>query len=527
MNAENGEVMLSGKSVVRQCLWIAVIVLLTVSSHAAEPKRGEILRFGVRRNLSTLNPFVLMQSVNHRVRSLVYEGLLAHDQNLESLPALASSWVISPDATTYTFTLRPGVKFHTGKILSPSDVKWSIEYAQDPKNGAWGYADLTIIERIDLGEPGLLRVQLKSPFAPFLSALAGIHLFPVVPQDSLQAGESKPEAFPPGTGPFRFVSWKEGQELRLSRHEGYWQKGLPYLDEVRFIVASDDTVRMNAVRTGDLHLADEIPMEQIPRIRDGKIPGVRLGLALAGNHPRIAINHCRPPFSNQKVRQAFALALDKQEILNGAFWGLGSPTNQKLLKGTKWFVSEVPDRKQDLTKARALLAEAGHPDGLKVAVGGFLGTEKELQVIQSQLKKVGIEMSISLRDHVSHEKSHAEFPIRISGGSTSSDPDLAYYGYYHTPPPERWGQGGRVQPCYGNPRVDRLLENARRVTDFQQRRRIYREVIEILQEDVADIPIGFIPIGYALHPQVHDFEPSITNTFSYGNGGVVRTWIDK
>lgn len=297
----------------------------------------------------------------------------------------------------------------------------------------------------------------------------------------------------------------------------------------RFLIITDETSRFNGLRAGDLDIAEEIPGEQFLRIRAGKVPGLGLALAEAGSHPRMDINHCRPPFNNLRVRQAFAYALNKQEIVDGAFSGLGVPTNQKLFKGTKWFVSEVPDRKQDIAKARALLAEAGYPDGLKVTVPGFPGTEKELQVIQAQVRKAGIDMTILIRDYPTYIAAlgRADFEISKSAGSTNSDPDLAYYGYYHTPPPERWGQGGRVQPCYSNRKVDMLLEEARKTAEVRERRRMYREIIEILQEEVADIPIAFISTAYAFQMNVRDFETAITSTFSHGNGGVVRTWLDK
>jgi ABC-type transport system substrate-binding protein len=498
-------------------------------SEAAEPRRGGTLRFGIRKNLETLNPFVRMQSINHRIRSLVYENLLAVDRNLDPVPAVATSWVITPDAMTYTFQLRPGVKFHNGKPLSPSDIKWSIEYTQNPKNRAFGQADATIIEKIELLEPDRIRVRLKAPMAPFLSAVAGIHLFPIVAKDSLETGEARQDTLPPGTGPFRFAEWKPAQEIRLSRHESYWQKGLPYLNDVRFILAPNETVRMNAVRAGDLEIAEEISGEQIHRIREGKIPGVKLAIASAGTVRRIGINHCRPPFNNLKVRQALAYALDKQEIIDGAYSGLGTSTGQRILKTSKWFIPEFADRKQDLAKARALLAEAGYPKGFKATYDATPGMEMELQVIQAQAKKVGIDLETMTYDAASRAAAHerGEYQLVAIGGNTASDPDLAYYGYYHTPPPHRWGKGGRVQPCYSSARVDELLDNARKIADFQERRRMYKEVMEILREEVADIPLAFTENGFALQSQVQDFEPTITSTFSYGNGGLVKTWMEK
>ena len=124
--------------------------------------------------------------------------------------------------------------------------------------------------------------------------------------------------------------------------------------------------------------------------------------------------------------------------------------------------------------------------------------------------------------------SKAEFQISMSGGATASDPDLVYYGNYHTPPPELWGLGGRDQPCYSNPKVDRLLEDARKTTDFALRHRMYREMIQNLQDDVANIPIAFVPNGFALQALVQDFELTVLDELlTYGNGGLVKTWISR
>jgi peptide/nickel transport system substrate-binding protein len=499
-----------------------------IFSAGAEPKRGGTLRLGVQKSLTTLNPYVQTQSLNHRVRSSVFEGLLAYDKNLEPLPSVATSWSVSPDGGTYTFQLRPGIKFHDGKPVTPADVKWSIEYVQEPKNGAFGRADFTVVQQVDIEEPNRIRIRLKTPFSPFLAMVSGIHILPILPKDSLKIGE-RPESFPAGTGPFRFVAWKPAQELRVQRFDSYWQKGLPYLDEIRFIFGVDNTTRLNAVRSGDLEISEEIAMDDILRIREGKLPGIGLALAPAGNHPRMGINHCRPPFNDLKVRQAFAYALDKQELLNGVYSGVGIPTNQKLVQGTKWFVAEIPDRKQDVQRAKALLAEAGYPDGIKITIPGSPGSERVLQVIQSQVKKAGFDATILIRDQATHiaALNKADFDISMSGGATSADPDLAYYGHYHTPPPDQWGKGGRSQPCYSNARVDQILDEARKVTDFQRRRGMYKEMITILQEEVADIPIAFVPIGYALQKEVRGFEPPITEPFSYGNGGLLKTWLDR
>jgi peptide/nickel transport system substrate-binding protein len=517
------------KSKTRGSLLALAVVSLAISTHAAEPTRGGVLRFAVKRNFVTLNPFVRTISTDHMVRSLVYEGLLAEDKNLDPLPALAASWAVSQDGMTYTFSLRPGVKFHHGKPLSAEGVLWSYEYAQEPKNRTSGRTDLTIVERVSIDEPDRIRVRLKSPYAALLSLLAGVQVLPIVARGTLQPSEMSRDSLPPGTGPFRFRAWKPGEVLDLVRFDAYWQKGLPYLDGVRFLTIPDNNVRINAIRAGDLDMVQDVPGEDVLRIREGKLPSVGLVTAPAGVTRYIAVNRCHPPFNNLKVRQAFAYALDKQELLSGAYSGLGVTTNQKILPGTRWFVAEVPDRKQDIAKAKALLTEAGYPNGVKAVIDTTPGWETEVQIIQAQAKKAGIELEIKIVDAATYSAEHMKGNYQVSpiGGRPASDPDLAYYASYHSPSDGRQLRGDRGRPCYSNPKMDELLEEGRRNVDFQRRRRIYKEVIELLQEEIVDIPIGVIQQGFAFQSSVKNFEPTVTGIFSYGNGGVLKTWIDK
>jgi peptide/nickel transport system substrate-binding protein len=287
---------------------------------------------------------------------------------------------------------------------------------------------------------------------------------------------------------------------------------------------------MNAIRAGDLDIGEEIPRAEVSRIREGKIPTIGVVIAQAGTTRRISINHCRPPFDSLKVRQALALAIDQQAIIDGAYSGLGTPANQMLLKGNRWFVAELPGRKQDLTRARALLAEAGYPEGVKATIDASPGTEAELQIIQHQAKKAGIELTTLILDPASRTaiRAKGEYQLATAGADTASDPDFVYYSFYHTPSGGAvYSSTGRHPPCYSNRRVDQLLDDARKITDFRERRRMYKEVAEILYEEVPHLLIGSIPNAFAFQKWVRDFEPLITAVYSYGNGGVLKTWMDR
>ncbi|MGH7834355.1 MAG: ABC transporter substrate-binding protein, partial [Candidatus Binatia bacterium] len=217
----------------KKCLLLVFafwLVSVFGSAESAEaPKRGGRLIFALESDVSTMNPFVRMLSTDQLMRSLIYETLLDFDIKGQIVPALAESWTISKDGLEYTLKLRSGVKFHNGQEMTPEDVKWSVEYAMEPKNGATGFSLMTEVASLTIVDRQRVRFQLKEPTAAFLSTLASIRSFVVVPKGSVAAGEKTIPAFPPGTGAFAFKNWDTGVQTVLVRHKDYWQKGLPYL----------------------------------------------------------------------------------------------------------------------------------------------------------------------------------------------------------------------------------------------------------------------------------------------------------
>ena len=198
----------------------------------AGPKSGGVLRFGLSRDITNLNPFQRANSINKDVGSLAFECLLTSERNGEIKPALATTWETSKDGLRYTFKLRSGVKFHNGRDMTVEDIIWSMQYAMDPKNAAYGKEAFLSVSSLAAPEPLTLQVVLREPYVPFLASITGFEAFPVVPKGSVLPRRERMNLYPPGTGPFMMADYKPNQLIAFKKFDGYWQKGVPYLDAI-------------------------------------------------------------------------------------------------------------------------------------------------------------------------------------------------------------------------------------------------------------------------------------------------------
>jgi ABC-type transport system substrate-binding protein len=290
-------------------------------------KPGGTLTFAIAKDITHLNPLVRTSSTDQSVRELMFEPLLDRDERGNIVPKLAESWDVSPDSKVFTFKLRRGVKFHDGQEMTAEDALFAIDYTLDPNNGAHGREALTLVERAEVVDPYTLRFYLSQPSASFLAVLTSIQPFSVIPKGSLEEAVDKPIAFPPGTGPFKFVEWQPLQQIVLERNDDYWGEKA-YLDRLILRPIADGTVRMTAVRAGDVDLVERTAYEWVREIKDGKLPGIGYAEASTAGFREIVFNVAAPPFDSKKLRQAVAHALDKREILHAAFFGFGEPGDQ-------------------------------------------------------------------------------------------------------------------------------------------------------------------------------------------------------
>jgi ABC-type transport system substrate-binding protein len=240
--------------------FLGLFVAVAFLEAAETPKHGGRLVFGLARDISGLNPFFRTRSTNKYVRQIAYETLFDYDEEDRLVPLLGESWTVSPDSKVYTIQLRKGVRFHNGRDLTAEDVKWSAEYAMEPKNAATGVNFLRRVQAVNVKDKFTVEFVLKEPQAIFINLLASIEAsFPVLPKDSVPSGQRELSGPPPGTGPFEFKEYKAAREMIFVRNKHYWQKGIPYLDEIVLKPVEDEQVRFAGLRAGDLNMIERTP----------------------------------------------------------------------------------------------------------------------------------------------------------------------------------------------------------------------------------------------------------------------------
>jgi peptide/nickel transport system substrate-binding protein len=514
-------------TIVAACL---VFLFIAVEARSAEaPKRGGRLVFGIRNDTTTLNPFLRSSSTNFYVRGLVYEALLDFDKQGKLIPSLARSWKMSPDGKSYTFALRSGVKFHNGKELTAEDVKWSAEYALDPKNAATGRIPLINVQTVNAKDKSTVEFILKQPEMVFLNIIATIRPFPIVPKDSVPPATRNLDALPPGTGPFVFKDHKADREIVFARNNDYWQKGLPYLDEVVLKPVREEMVRFTSLRAGDLDMIERTSYSFVRNVVKGEYPDLKFTEAKYAGFRRVLFNVVDSPFKDIRLRQAVLYALDKKKYIDGAFWGFGEPTDQRFPKESRWFL-KLPQVKRDPEKVKALLKEAGVGPDFEVEIMGLKTEEEELQVVHELLTSAGIKTRVAVLERGAREsrESRGDFMMHLSGSEVPNDPAEEYpleLGCNE----EEVKAKKRIENSSGycNKEVQRLMDEAGKITDDFKRLELYVKAIRIINEEIPEIPLAFVPRFFTYHKKVRGFETDFDGRFFANSFGLLHVWIEK
>jgi peptide/nickel transport system substrate-binding protein len=408
-------------------------------STGEQPRRGGTLTMAIQKDLALMNPLVGTKSTDLSIRELMFEPLIGIDQQGHLQPQLAQSWDASADGRVYTLRLRQGVKFHNGQEMTAEDVRFAIDYTMNPKNGAYGFKTLSLVERVETPDRYTVQIVLKRPNAGFLTALSQIKTVSVVPNGSLAEGVDKPAVFPAGTGPFKFVEWQSRQRIVLERFDEYWGHQA-YVDRVVLVPIQDDSVRLTALRAGDVDVVERTPYEWVRQVADGKLPGLGYVEAKYAGYRRLMFNAADPPFDNKKLRQAMAHALDRGEVLQAAYFGFGEPAEQKYPRGHVWYFEGVRPPAYDLDRARALLREAGYNgETIELQSDDSTMDQTEATTFQAQLKKIGVNVKILAGESGSlgSLQRRGEFAFTFSGSSFDPDPSTMYGGLRCEPDPRK------------------------------------------------------------------------------------------
>ena len=430
------------------------------------------------------DPQVTLDATAMMVMYNIYDTLVESDGACSSdiRPGLAESWDISDDNMVYTFHLKSGVKFHNGEPFTAADAKFTIERAMvEPATASY----CASIDKVDAPDDSTLVVTLKVPFANFLMNLGG-SFFGVVNEKAVTESGEDYGRNPVGTGPYKFVSWSSGDNVVLAYNEDYHGEA-PAVKNVTYRVLPDTSTALVALQNGEIDaLPNSAPIDA-PTIEAD--PNLNLYSAPGATIAYIGFNTQAAPFDNEKVRQAVKYAINKEEVFMGAQDGDGVLANSPLNEVMDGYNPDDPVMNPyDLKKAKALMTEAGYADGFSCSIKLAAGQnrEKVAQVVQAQLKEIGITASIETLEKGTYFEQMAvgNYEVYVGGLNWPDADDMLTY-LFASDGPFNWGS------VYSNPTIDELLVKARQENDAAKRSEMYQQIVKITDEDANKIPLYF------------------------------------
>ncbi len=464
---------------------------------AGNPKRGGVLTAAFSADPAGFDPVRGPSGMSHVVIEQVYSTLMALDPDAKPYPELAESYEISADGLTYTFRLRSGVKFHNGDPFTAEDVKFTFDRLGAKDSGYSYTSQIETIKSVDVLDPQTVKFNLTQPTGPFLIYMA----FPgssIVPKKLVESGYDL-NAKPVGTGPFKFVSYEPRNAIKFERYNEYFQEGKPYFDAMEYKIISDVTALTNSLQSGVINFSNEIPPKDFAAITAN--PELS-GITLEGSRFNwLMTNNQRKPFDNAKVRQAVSMALDRQALTDGAFFGQATPILGGVIPEWNWGYSadvKFTSAKGDPEAAKKLLTEAGFPDGFETTMtiaSSFPAQMAMAPIIQANLEKIGIKAKIGSMEiprYWDEVWATSNFDITTMYWlSPLADPDDFVYNNYAC------NSGTNAQKSCSK-EMDDLLSKAKSAVTQDERKKIYRELQQLSMDDMPLVPLvnGWLLIGH-------------------------------
>ncbi len=471
---------------------------------AAEIKRGGSLTWAFSAIPLKLDPIWSGSRTDQLVLAQVIEGLVRNSRESTIEPAVADKWTVSDDGLTFTFHLRPGIKFHNGAPVTPEDVIASLGRAQQMGTYKWMLAEVASIDKVD---DATVKLTLKTKVASFLARLSfnSNAVFPKAEIDKIGMDEFTK---PIGTGPFMVQEWVRNDHLILNKNPNYWQMGsdgkpLPYLDQLQFKQVIEPTTQVLQIQGGSLNGAEGIPWSQIPALE--KDPRGKLLTFPQQQVYFMVLRMDHPPFDDLKVRQAMSLALDRKVFVDRATAGKAEVANAFFPKSAPYW-NPTATLPYDVAKAKQLIAQSKYPNGhtgakLQLGSGSQLGRDNAT-LAKDMWDQIGIHVTIEEID--SSTLTNAWYKGTFD----------AISGYQWTngvPDPEQHVVFFFVDPKMNtgwtpDQHATDLVTAAAAELDPEKRRKLYYELQDIYNDQVGGtITLYYTPSVNYLSPDVKGF----------------------
>jgi peptide/nickel transport system substrate-binding protein len=486
----------------RRLLQLALATGAVAASRGAAaqaPRQGGTLKMAWASSPRTLDPALGIQGDEYMLTQNIYDNLTRVDAKLQPQPMLATRWSSDPEARVWTFTLRPGVKFHHGRELKASDVVYTFERVLDPKTASPGRTAMGPIEKVEAVDDHTVRFRMSSPYAD-LPVNLGVTFGRILPADRADKITSEPS----GTGPFRLAEFKPGERTRLVRFADYWDKPRPYLDELWQVNVPQQPSQVASLSGGDIHMMFEVPVPFIATLE--KTPSVAVVSMKSTSFQPIVMSIAQKPFSDNKVRLALKLLLDREGIIKSIWQGRGTVANDHPVPDISPFWASLPQRTADLAKAKALLAEAGYPQGFSSEIwtsNERVGMQELAVAAQQMVAAAGIKLEVkTVPWSVFNSTVYKKKTLYVNNWFGRSTIDETLFPYFRTG--GSWNEGE-----YSNPKLDKLLDDGRSATDPAKRKEAYAEAQKVISDEGHYAVVYHTQYvsamrtavkGYALHP---------------------------
>jgi len=482
-------------------LLMLVLALALALCGCAGERQGEStesqITVGIPQDVEdSLDPHKTVAAGTEEVFFNMFEGLMKADSDGNLNPAVASDYDVSKDMKTYTFILREGVKFHDGSPVTVEDVKYSIERCADTSEGAPLVAAFSNIESVEATDDKTIVITLKESNPDFLASMDTA----IIP-----ASNATPESVAIGTGPYKFVSHTPQESFIMEKFDEYWGEAAHIEKVILKVCANTDTIVMN-LNGGTIDMFSRLTATQVSQLSDkfNVLEGT-MNLVQA-----MYLNNGVKPFDDVRVRQALCYAIDKQYILDMTSDGHGTPIGSSMFPAFgKYYMPELAEYyTKDVEKAKALLKEAGYPDGFSFTIkvpSNYTPHVETAQVLAEELKAINVNAKIELIEWetwVSDVYAGRQFEATVVGLEASTVTASALLLRFNT-------DNSKNFVNYSNPDYDAAYQRAEASIDDAERTAAYKECQQILTETAVNVYIQdmaeFVAInkkyaGYEFYP---------------------------
>lgn len=472
-------------------------VTLGLSLCLAGLAQAQDLRISAYVDITGLDPHDTSDNASYSVQAGIFERLFQFDSKMKLVPWLATDYSSNDDATEFTLNLRQGVTFQDGTPFNAQAVKVNLDRLADQTKGLKRNSLYKMIKTVTVVSPTQVKVVLNQSFGAFINTLAhpsAVMWSPAILKQYPQ--EAQLRLHPVGTGPFRFVSWQPGKEVKLSKFDGYWQKGWPKVDNVYISPSPEDSTRVAALKSGQVDAIYPLPSDLIKTVQSDSKLAVQRDESIYLYY--MAINTQHKSLADVRVRQAINYAINRDIWLKVAYAGMGKPATSAIPPAVQFYARQSePDYSYNPEKAKALLKEAGFANGLdlKLWVTNATASVRAAQFLKQQLGAVGIRVTVTPMDSGARnaklwgvkDPKQAEFDLYYGGWSTSTgDADWALRPLFAT---ESWVPTSYNVSYYSNPEADKAIAAALQTADPAKRAAAYASAQKIIWKDA---PVAFL-----------------------------------